>query len=476
MSSEDPPFYSIIKKIGIGFDIFGDYRQESSTEEIFDWGNIPTETQTINGKDYLVPICAEVHDSPASKDDHETCESVDELSNSFSANANAQANIGAFKGEIHAAYSEESHSTVKRYFSYYHHYEESLFLQIARVQDDYLRDEFKQAAGALPTYDRGRNFATYAGFFDHWGTHFIKSCRLGGQIDCDISLEQSNQTTHSDMSVYLKAEYNAVFVSGKVDSKVTESTNWASYHSARRTSVRSVGGKHPPTASDYENPSAGTVDKFNAWLDSIDEHPATLHFQVEGMWKLFHDQKKAAEIERAFWDYVNSLRSSVTVECRKDSCFMVVDGGSDIKSANGNGINVVVLDRLDKTKEPVFQQFYRNTGDSMHYMAAARDLDVKEHHGQLVFVFTSTDTKNDDELPVEFVRVLTECGAASFKDAWDAAKKGSVVRYMLAGSLHDPQCRYFALESLTLNSPETLITHFYIAKPKFGAGHQPSLC
>jgi len=472
----DPQFYTPVKKIGKGFDIFGDYREESSTEEIFDWETIPTDVQTINGKDWLVPRCAEVQDATATKDDHETCDTVDELSNSFAANANAEANIGAFRGEIHAAYSESSHSSVRTFYSYYHHYEEVLYLQIANIRDDYLRDDFKEDAHALPAFDANSALKDYAGFFDHWGTHFLKSCRLGGQLDCDISLEQSEETGHSEMSACVKAEYDAAFVTGSVDADLEETKAYKNYHEHRKTSVRSVGGKKPPLAADFESPSAETVKKFDAWVDSVEQHPGTVHFQVEGLWKLFHDQQKAKDIEQAFWVYVNNLRSSVTVECRDASCFMVVDGGTDIDAADGKGINVVVLNRKDKTKPPIFQKFYRNAGDSMHYRAAALDLDDPEHHGQLAFVYTSTDKKNEDQLPAEFVRVLTECGADSALDLWDAAPKGSTIRYMLAGAPHDPQCRHFAIEAFALDSSATLKSHFYISKPKYGADQQPSLC
>lgn len=476
-SGDDYPFYTTIKKIGIGFNVFGDYRQESSTEEIFDWQIVPKEDQKIEGEWYQVPICAEVQPAPSTQDDHKTCESVEELSNAFAANANAQANVGAFKGEVHAAYSEESHSNVKNYFSFYHHYEETLYLQIGVVKDEYLREEFKKDAEQLLTKEDSSNVAAYGPFFDLWGTHYIKACRLGGQLDCDISLVQENATTHSEMTVFVKAEYNGAFVTGTVDANVTKSKNWSAYHSNRKTHVRSVGGENAPRAADFENPKEDkSVARFNAWVASIKKTPATVHFHLEGLWKLFHDPEKSQKIKSAFYTYVANLRSSVTVECRNTSCYMVIDGGSDIKSAEGVGINVVVTEPGDKTKPPLFQKWYPNSGDDMHYKAAALDLDVPEFHQKLVFVYTSTDKKVSDELPVEFVRVLTECGAGKFLSEWDVAPRGSIARYSLAGSLHDPLCRNFAIEALTINDKEPMKLHYYLAKDKYAGNAQPSFC
>ncbi|MFD1674179.1 MAC/perforin domain-containing protein [Alicyclobacillus fodiniaquatilis] len=373
-SLESTPILSQSFAVGQGFNIYGTLDISGLLRPLFDFSKAPKETFTFLGKDYLVPQPIIAVENTQGYVHEGTYESRENLQNSLAVNAGVEASYGAFSGEIRSDYSGEFTQNSQYVYSYKTSYNQLAFLELNDTSD-YLNDDFKHAVAQLPDEVTPNNTQIFFQFFTKYGVYYTQKIVLGGSLKFLSSIEKKEELSQQKLDFLFNAQYEGLFSSGKIDSKVSVSQDWQTFSQNSRQSVIAQGGTAEAVAAfqqmNLANPSNDTVSAYKQWAASLQTDPAIVDFQLAGIWQLCGDKEQAVlDAWQAFgqvmhprltiytasniisWPYVDSpVTPTITL-------------GEQLvpnePAATACGYQVIVLDsaKLSDTSAVLFNRYY----------------------------------------------------------------------------------------------------------------------
>ena len=123
-------------------------------------------------------------------------------------------------------------------------------------------------------------------FIQRWGTHYIKSAKLGGQLEIHKTMDASQAGSKTQFSEKMEVEYKTLFAS--VGAKYKKEGGHSVRVETKTTStvVEAKGGSQD-IASILSAVYAPTFKtEFKEWLQSIPQYPKAFKFQMNSMTEL----------------------------------------------------------------------------------------------------------------------------------------------------------------------------------------------
>lgn len=276
--------------IGYGYDIFGDYARNSSLKDynLFRWGE--DYPKNVNDSCYKVPKGINY----AFINSHDVKEyesfSIRDVYKSFSSQAGLEIDAKVFSGSVDAYYETSSSSTEEEYFFTYMDSNRRWKISIDE------RDGLKKMLDDRVKRDINDEEINPDDLFKTYGTHFITSAYLGTRADFTSRTKITDNTNTKDIGVAVKAKYNAVSGSAKIDTAEEETLKKAE----TKTMLHVVGGYSEYTNDIQDN------DQYNKWADGIEEYPVLINFvdknSLRPIWKLAETTDREKQIEDYFYN------------------------------------------------------------------------------------------------------------------------------------------------------------------------------
>lgn len=232
------------------------------------------ETVRWDGRDEVIPdqisaSAASYHDEVkstllmASKSDYDR---------QFSMSLGAEYSGVTFSGSVNSNYLYHGNLFTQKNSSYGLNFFMQRVLEFERkpVEASDLEDSFVAAIQKLPTdLDTGNAIEQYFDFFDAYGTHYLKSGTMGGQIVMETRVDNSliKSSTQHEVSAAISAGYSGVVANGSLNASAAYSSNDFLEQNRDKTdiSLHVMGGIY---TSDSES--------ITEWARSIYETPSLL--------------------------------------------------------------------------------------------------------------------------------------------------------------------------------------------------------
>jgi len=214
-----------------------------------------------------------------------------EFDSSFSsyqayAESDALAVEGGFSagaGGAGGAYSEErSESKSNSASAQTYIYTMDLKCEVASASTNALNNLYFSAAFVnrlriLPdSYTDGDDLSSFESFWDSYGTHFIRSAKLGGTVrgamtasKCSV---ESSYSSSDSFEVCLNAEYKGAEGAGCYGESASSGSGLSIESSITNTQVTVRGGA-TSTFTDTFNSFGDKTNDFQAWIDTLDDEP-----------------------------------------------------------------------------------------------------------------------------------------------------------------------------------------------------------
>ncbi|KAJ8008406.1 hypothetical protein DPEC_G00104490 [Dallia pectoralis] len=218
-----------------------------------------------------------------------------------------------------------------------------------------LHPEFSKFLGSLPRRYTTKTKVDYTRFLDTFGTHFIRSVKLGGRVKSVTSLRVCkaalNGYTENEVKDCLDAEASAAThtrtgdsnAEGKFCKKDRKShNNKASFSSSfneRFTEV--VGGQTDGTTDLLFSQTGGTSKGFAVWASTLKTVPDIIKYSLHPLHLLVKQANKRAGLKKAVEDYIleHALVKHCSGKCKsssrpsaRDSCQCVCQTSKEITS------------------------------------------------------------------------------------------------------------------------------------------------
>jgi hypothetical protein len=451
-------FLSQANAVGQGFNIYGTFSTDSLIRPLFNFQKAGMQTFTFLGVEYEIPAIVNGIEDTASYYVSGTALSRDELQNSLAAHAKVEASYGAFSGAIEATYTSEYEQSSEYYFSYNNFYSQLAYLQI-NPDTEFLSDDFKTRLSELPGSVSPENLHVFEDFFNTFGIYFTSKIVLGASLSFYVSTQKVSQLSKQDIDASINAEYNGLYTSGSIAADVQTSTQWKSYTENSQVSISSLGadpvkGGYLAKLSEAERfqPTAATVEAFNAWLDTIKTDPKIVDFGLTGIWELCGNRRKVVQ---EAWDlYGRSMRpklvinTSTTLYPGQPYNVPTITIGRliqpDKAPANGMGYQVVVLKGdITKPESTIFNRYY--SIDANTWFNSFRNLyqematDLKQYNEEGNILILSSFNLNWDAPPTpDFLSLIRSAGAGEKITQWvsnsdPGSAVGNPINVMLVG-------------------------------------------
>lgn len=236
---------------------------------------------------------------PKLSETSDTFESRSQVEEAFAAKASVSGGFGLFSASVNASYNVNSKSTQDHFFSSKSStvtlWSLSLAIDLIQLRDA-VSPDFVQATSTLPSgHDTSDERTQWDKFFDTYGTHFIQSCRVGGEATLSVTVQKVSGMTSQSIEADVSIEYGSYF-SGKGSASKEKTT--ANYRSNKHINKTFEGGD-VTMQSKLEDDSGAMAE----WATTISQNPASRDYGMRPIWDLFSDQVKAKAAEAAFLDY-----------------------------------------------------------------------------------------------------------------------------------------------------------------------------
>lgn len=457
-----------ISWLSAGFNIYGAYDLATSTlnRKIFDPAKAPAgDEDTPFGR-----LPAYLSYRPIKNSDffHASGDGRDSFQSSFAARASVDVSVGAFSGHVEAAYGRQVAESSQYAFANISYREMLGSLTLEGLADSrYLTDEFAAALAALPDKAIPENLERFSDFFQAFGAYFVSQITVGATLEYYVAVQQSSNMLATEISAKATAEYNALFVSGKVSAEMSSDQRWESYRKKKTASLRIKGGGDTERAllsqvdaTSQDSMSPSTAKNYEAWLRSVAANPAVMDFRLTGIWEVCGAKRKA--VEDAFRQYGRLMRPLLQVETKtivqpgESYTPGIFLGGSLVPAdppaipyRGWGGLRLAVIDRRRPTADGVRMSKVYNmpAGDGSSYRAffdqVHKDLKSGGFVNEAYFIVLATFGWLDAFPPTpEFVRTMQEAGAGTQLATWlESAPQvgtGAIkadVNYILVGTM-----------------------------------------
>ena len=237
-----------------------------------------------------------------------------QLCNNLSAEAKFEAKKGGFEAEIIAAFDMKNFEESK------HDYVMSKVDAVVNssyfeagcqsIAANWLKDEAYDAINGRTTISKqtGREVPTFypsttAGFkrlIMDYGTHFIRSCKLGGRLTYATTIDLSKVENEYTLTGYAKCSYNCTAIKGKAEVKDSLTTMFKKNSKAINTRIFVTGG------GKTEVMDLATKDddtNVNKWISSLQEGTNTVvvdlpKAEMVPLYELVIDPDRAALLKK----------------------------------------------------------------------------------------------------------------------------------------------------------------------------------
>ena len=429
------------ESLGYGFNIFGRYDINARITSLFDlevddsrkWEYKPTSTT------FLVPKNVSTPANPSYAGSSYAFDNAREFTQHFQAKAKVSGSVGAFKGQFSASYSSDERDVSKFSYGLYEYestawsinlrdYSESKFLEKVTSSQT-----FKDLPDKFSSEDAQKFFA----FFQKFGTHFIETVYVGGNLYYYISIASSYQYSRSEITSKASAEWNGLIAKSSAKAEQEWNTAGQEWAERRRSHISAVGAD--AGVLNWVSPAFGTNDPeaFSNWTTAVQQNPATVGFSLEPIWKAFSGDKANA-LMKAFAKYADSR---ITVESSYKQCSIYVNG-TPLRphrrppSPTDSGIQLAILNR--ETLEPAFNEYF--VPDKRYSVAffdeafqAVRQYEGDEDYIVVLATYGLIEYQNPTQ---EFYEFLQSSGGGGELTEWDnLGPSGTVgrINYVLIG-------------------------------------------
>jgi hypothetical protein len=324
------PSLSQANVLGQGFDAYGAYDTKSLLRPLVD-PSLATGTSTFTflDKDYLVPSYVIAFQDTEVYYDGGTFESRDSFQNSLAAHAGASLDCGVFSGEMSADYGSVSEQSSEYAYGY-----KKLFSPLANLKlvdvSACLEKGFAARVAALPDTASSATLGELNAFFNDYGVYYVQSVALGARLEFYVAVRQSSGLSRETIDLMMTAQYDGLFTSGSIDASIKSSQEWKTFSASSTAAIRGKGGD--PTklaavlATDPRNPSAASVEAFNAWIESLATNPAVIDFTLRGIWELCGSKREV--VEEAWKFYAAQMRPRLVIETSSTALEWPVTGAA----------------------------------------------------------------------------------------------------------------------------------------------------
>lgn len=264
------------------------------------------------GHDYYIPPTVELGDTTNFNTTISTFASEEEFSTHMAGETGVKAKVWGFNGEFKASYSNLTKGETQSAYGLVegHHVLWSAHLNAW----DERAPEFNRDLLALPVQFSPATQAQFFRFLNQYGTHFISSVAVGGQLNYYATVARSSHYTKETAKAQLTLEYKAAFGSTSSTSKGEWEALAKDWHASRSVRLAAIGGdneslsKASPSDNKYDY-----NDVVTAWSAGLKDNPAITGVMLLPLSKLTTAQQYDA-LDTAIDAYLtNSITASFTV-------------------------------------------------------------------------------------------------------------------------------------------------------------------
>ena len=212
---------------------------------------------------------------------------------SMATSVNAGGKYLFFGGSVGANFSSSSLTEKNRSYAtlMYEAYKYGLSIDDQSIDlKNYLSDSFTQA---IKTMDAKQLFELY-------GTHVLRSIRLGGRIEYNVTTDSTYQSSSNSMELDVKTSFNALFASANIGVSTSSSTTSTEFFQHSERNIKA----YPAYGSADLDPVA-----FQAWFNAMLMDPGISDYGNNPMipiWELTSDANRRNYLEQEYHKYAAS--------------------------------------------------------------------------------------------------------------------------------------------------------------------------
>ena len=436
---EQPDMFTLVERseilswMSVGFDIYGAYDIGSALNAvIFDPAKAPVKDKvTPVGK---LPKYLDYRPHGESKLLVISAESRESYQDQLAARASVEVGYGAFSGHLEASFDSSVAQSANNSYSTITF--QNMFGHVVQTDFDeaFLSDAFLKRLKALPDKTTPETLPAFSDFFKDFGAYFVSRITLGASLDYSVAISKSSRIETQKVTAKAEAEYNGLFVSGKVSAEMTSEKEWQTYRSERRTSLRVRGGADEERAMlNRINPKSldsfvpATKENFDEWQATTPLNQAVMGFNLSGIWEACGAKRQL--VEQAFREYGKMMRPLLNVRTTQSiqKAPAVYLGGMEAqnKTAPGDiGWRVMAIDRKDPSLHGIrFDKLFSLDGPD--YTVGYRKM-YSDMFGELArfrsndyfLVFSAYGMADGFVPPPDIQNLMREAGAGEMLDAW----------------------------------------------------------
>lgn len=315
----DTPILSQAKAVGQGFNIYGLFSAESLVRPLVDPAKAGTTTFRFQGVDYLVPDYVVGIEDPRSYVIRTVAETREEAQKALSVHTGVGGSYGAFSGEIETDFNLEHNSSSNSYFCYWRSITSLAVLETnPDLAKKAISDDFAAAVDALPLPLTVENQTAYFDFFATYGPFYTRQVSLGGDLTFLNRVTRNEALTKASVELSVKAQFEGLFATGKLDLSGVTKAQWASYEDESKVTVEGVGGDPSLLAQlagvDPWKFSEASASVATAWTRSLGSAPGLVDFSLAGVWELIPDAQRAAAVQEAWQLFSEVMHPKITIQ------------------------------------------------------------------------------------------------------------------------------------------------------------------
>ncbi|AWI25238.1 MAC/perforin domain-containing protein [Flavobacterium pallidum] len=470
--SSEPVYLSQSNAVGQGVDVFGRVNPDSFIMPLMDPLKSGLHKFTFLGKDFVIPKYVTAIENPMAYFQGSTCNTREEFQNSIAVNASAKAGYGLFSGEMKAAFDRQYKSSAEYAYTYSNFYSTLGLLEMGESAG-YLRNTFQASVDALPDTVNEGNLNAFVDFFRDYGIYYTDKVEMGGSLEFYVSVKKTSQLTDIQISAMMKAQYKGLFTNGSIETGVEGTLAWKNYTANSEYHIVATGGNSALAGAlagiDPMNPSGDTVKLYNAWLESVNKHPALTNLRLKGIWMLCGNKK---DVVNAAWElYGPTIHPKITIENESRTSAwpppaartpIITLNGDQIKPKTGAispvGYQATILSNDGKTPHILYDKYFClnpseriwNENWKLLYKQMITELQMSEFYAKdNILLLTSFGMGNNLCPTREGYEFLKLNGAGKQVEFWEAhCSPGSVggginiwvtfpLNYMLASNLRN---------------------------------------
>ena len=298
--------------LGFGMNVVMSTPQDSVTAAIVRPVSGSAQAFTWNGVEYDVPNNVSV--TPGFGDNTTVGTVIvgstrQEFQSKFSARLGVSGSYNAFSGEFNLAFTNESKSQEQYWYAMvegdFQAYTLLLQEEAAQQLDQaFLSDPDVQAMLKLDSFDpttRGVFFQV----FEKWGTHYVYQAAMGASLQYFTAVSSTYSSSEQTVTSNLQLEYNAVFVSAKVNAGADWEKLGQSWSDDRSVTVMATGGNTALLSA--LDPSYGDNfgAQFDSWRESVPGQLGVQQYYLRDLSTLFDGANETA-VAAALQEYLSA--------------------------------------------------------------------------------------------------------------------------------------------------------------------------